>query len=147
MISVSAEGKDADILEEIVEDTWNYLNDEKGEKNLHTPVIFEGLVEKPDKEIIDCYYEYINNDLGELLDYYRNNNGFVPKIYMYNVNLTCKNSDTIIIIVIMLAVIILLLLYIKKTRKKIDNQESRSNPIKKELKKYAKSSVSYNKEK
>ncbi|MBQ8924333.1 MAG: hypothetical protein IJ053_06010 [Lachnospiraceae bacterium] len=135
-ISVSVKGKDIDTLEDITNDTLDFIDDETGEKTLHTPVVFDGEVELLDWEIQGYYDDYIDEGFKDLIEYYKDNYGYEPKIYRVNVALSNEKVEYLIISIIGLAAAILFLKVIKVIRRNIKEEKSNRKSLISGMKKY-----------
>ena len=66
IMSLTVKNSDFSKIEEIIDDTWDWLTDSTGTKVLHTPVVFEGRihVKSEEAEKRQSQEEYFNNSFS-----------------------------------------------------------------------------------
>ena len=92
IMSLTVKGKKKyKVIDEIIDDTWNYMYDETGKSTLHTPVIFEGKITNVGSEVSKYYREYMN----DLSDGFQNAWGYRPNYYELTIDTTDNKMSTL----------------------------------------------------
>ena len=92
IMSLTVKGKKKyKVIDEIIDDTWNYMYDETGNSTLHTPVIFEGKITNVGSEVSKYYREY----MSELSDGFNDAWGYRPNYYELTIDTTDNKVSTL----------------------------------------------------
>ena len=92
IMSLTVKGKKKyKVIDEIIDDTRNYMYDETGNSTLHTPVIFEGKITNVGSEVSKYYREY----MSELSDGFNDAWGYRPNYYELTIDTTDNKVSTL----------------------------------------------------